>query len=522
MKKLIIRPLRTFFEQQARDYMTAGDLAQVENKIINTIKNKKHLGHDIGTEAAYLKVIKKLKPLFRLQPKVKNSKIIAQINQVLCHEKYAYKKHEHPPRCPDNVFFTNPGDPQGIKTYDIAFYNEASAPDRPAHHTHNEQKSVFYMRCQEFRDTIIIGNMQIDDLGYLGWEDRQLGKVLLQKKNIYSMMVQQALKHALGRGKNEVLFQCGDANEISQWGRQSFKTVKVTKKNYREFYKNYREKMKNFGPVPVKPGDLLLDDCPLYMCSYVLEATANYYKAYTGYRGSFGLLNTLLDYSSGWLRRGVQLSRAQLDEIIQPASHKFINSYYERGYEKMFFRINEFIQLMTGDQIPANQKPAIISKLKIIYSTKTCLQVSMSDILEKLNLDHFFLKAFPELAKLNLRPSNMAGDSEAIYYNRADRQAIHISVKNKHKPPVLGQEYLTPINDPYNINFKQSPAPVGRAQAQIYNWYERILPQEFKKHNIKYDRIEIKTLKDKKEKIAHAWKITAGTENFKSTPLTAF
>ena len=111
------------------------------------------------------------------------------------------------------------------------------APPGPAHHVSakNDFRSVYFMRCEESAEQILIGNLQIDDTMPQYWDDPVVGQIMLQTKNMTSMMVQHALRHALRTGKKDILFQCGDANDLTQWGRQSLREVRVTRRNYKKF-----------------------------------------------------------------------------------------------------------------------------------------------------------------------------------------------------------------------------------------------------------------------------------------------
>ena len=85
-------------------------------------------------EEEYLKVIEKLKELFGKENKIKNTEIIKKVNQLLVKARYAYKKQEHWPKHPSNIFFTGLGGANNIKNYDLAFYNNLADKYRSSHH----------------------------------------------------------------------------------------------------------------------------------------------------------------------------------------------------------------------------------------------------------------------------------------------------------------------------------------------------------------------------------------------------
>ena len=523
MNKLIIRPLLNFIHKQTRDYMTAGDLAQLENKITNTLKSKRKQGHATWAEEEYLKITNELKGLFATTPRIKNSEIISQVTKLLRAANYDYEKQEHRSRHRKNSFFGEPAAPPNLHTYDIAFYNEQGGETHRAHHQHKNQRSVYYMRCQEFADTIIFGNMQIDAENPEDWKNPVLGRIMLQKKNIYRMMVHQALKHALSRGKKEILFQAGDANEIAQWGRTSLKRVKVTKRNIARFHENYHQQMKNFGPAGLKPGDVITIGQNKNFYAAVLTADNNSYKALFGYRWHDDLFDTLIGSKVGWERPGFKIDQQTVKKIIKEQMQKFnAAQYFDRDNNKLLGVINKTVTALTGRRPRSGTPQQMVEKIKSIYQKNNIDDLSLVKMLEKLNYDQFFLRAYPNLKKLDLTAHQIAGINTSLYYDSENSAVQHTFIKDQYQTPQLGLEYLTPIFDRYNINFRQLPAAVGFSKAGIYNWYENTLTQEFKKQNLKYARVEIKTVKKGREKTAHAWKITAGLKNFKSTPLTVF
>ena len=171
---------------------------------------------------------------------------------------------------------------------------------------------------------------------------------MLQNKNVYSMMVQQALKHAVERGKKDILFQAGDANEIAQWGQHYFKTVTVTKRNFNKFYENYANKIKLFGPRGVKRGDVIEGEVGSNICSVILETGTNYYKAYTSYKGTFSLLSTLTEAEQGWQGGDFHIDLETVATAVRDRKRVFYEFYDNKDYEGMLKTINELVGIITG------------------------------------------------------------------------------------------------------------------------------------------------------------------------------
>ena len=104
----------------------------------------------------------------------------------------------------------------------------------------------------------------------------------------------------------------------------------------------------------------------------------------------------------------------------------------------------------------------------------------MGDIIEKLNYDKFFMDAFPVLKKLNLNKHEIKGLDNYVYYNSENLKNINTFFKDNYKIPRIGEDYLVPINDRYNINFNQSAEIERKSYDSMYNWYENILTRELK------------------------------------------
>ena len=132
---------------------------------------------------------------------------------------------------------------------------------------------------------------------------KPLGRELRRKKNLYGIMIQQAVKHALSRARTEIMFQAGDACEIAQWRQKNFCQITVTEKNYALVNKIYQEEMDRFvaGPGVVIPRpDLSERD------EVVIKTTAAGYitRYLRGRVAEFAVKNYELDHGESARPRG--------------------------------------------------------------------------------------------------------------------------------------------------------------------------------------------------------------------------
>ena len=176
---------------------------------------------------------------------------LAQINELLVKKNYGYRVKTHRARYPENTFYSQqPMTCQSELAYDLACYHPEAREHHRGHHKSQGLVSIFYMRCEPQAERILFGNMQIDDKGKRDWARKTLGRELRRKKNIYGIMIQQAVKHALSTGHKEILFQAGDACEIAQWRQKNFCQITVTEKNYALVNKIYQEEVDRFAAGP--------------------------------------------------------------------------------------------------------------------------------------------------------------------------------------------------------------------------------------------------------------------------------
>ena len=522
MKKITLRPLLEFINKTSRPYMTLGDWTQFEDKINKRRRDKINAQQSPQTEDEYLKIIVPLRELFTQHRQVKTTAIITAVNKALIKGKYGYRKQEHRARNGRNVFYPVAPENYSKSVYDLAFYHSAAGQYHIAHHTHGGQSSVYYMRCEEpveHPGQILFGNMQIDARNAAYWTDPSLGKIMLQTKNIYGTMVQQAIKHGLERGKKEILFQCGDANEFAQWDNRRLKPVTVTKRNYKKFQLAYETQIKKFGPKGYQQGEYYALDENKYRREFVIEASADSCRIFQDLWHPRPLLELLR--TPEWRGPGEFPGKPgdKLDEMINVVEDKAYQREQKYSYTELLTEIKNFLNTVTHAQLPKRHSKKELALAKHYFAGGVSHEGAIRKIdqlFHQLDYDKLILKHFPALKKLILN------NGELIYYNSKNKLFNHVYRKSDYQAPELGQTYITPTKDRFNINFASHKTGQYAGYRQMHDWYEKTLYQELKKHKLGVERVPITTIKRGRKVTAHAWKIKSGLAEFKKRPIAIF
>ena len=524
MNKITLRPLLAFLHAQSKPYITRGDWEQLEAKITKRRAEKQVAGQNTLAEDEYLKMFRPVRDLFATQRQIKNTKVLGIINKILTASGYGYQKQKHKPRHRGNVFYPR-HENNSTQIYDIAFYNAAAGTQQPGHHQHEDQPSVYYMRCEERGAGILFGNMQIDARKPELWEDPRRGELMLQKKNIYGMMVQQAIKHAVEGGKKEILFQCGDANELAQWNYSRLKQEIVTEKNYKKFQQNYQTKLNKFGSRGYAVGDKLPHSWGSEGWFYVVtEATADHYRLLETYWPTRNLLDRLKQINAPMPSGVAATSPADRVKLYNKISTDLFIRYRDDSYRAFYNEIKNAVKIITGHEPPDTTKALPLARLKKIFPRQLGYHEfsnQLDEFWHEFKLDEIILKDYTGLGKVVLKEPS-PDESSVIYYNSRDKEINFLFTKSALKAPEIGKAYVVPRQDQYNINFMHYPPKGKPLHYKIYNWYEKTLEQEFKKHGISVEKVPITTTKRGCVWEAHAWKIKSGITQFKRRPMTAF
>ena len=526
MNKITLRPLLTFINKLDRRYLTLGDCRQFINSINNRRARKIAAGQRVKAETVYLSAMDAAGVAFVGRTQVSKTKIINLVHNYLINGNYHYEKHLHAARCRGNAFYSYLNPVPDAHVYDLAFYNTWAGQNHSAHHIAGNKSSIFYLRCEEQGAQIMFGNMQIDARDPDKWDIPAIGALFLKKRNIYGMMVQQAIKHAIERKKTEILFQCGDANEYSQWGMRRLIPVKVSKRNYEKFQTNYQEKIARFGPRGCRVGDYFAPEKNTYIFHYVTEVGPDYYQVYINYRHPLSLFSTLGTPASRGPGEFPNHNSNKLSELLSELERKMFTGYATGDYAQFLTTIKNSLRILVPAKLPKSHGAKQLDQLRSAFPRGLdfyAFYPRLDQVWHAFNYDKLLLPYFPAIKKLVLTtPCSARPRVSAVYYNSADERFNCRFERKNYQPPELGQAYVTPARDRFNINFANSPGESYAAHNRMYNWYEKTLKQEIEKYGLTVEKIPITTIKRKRPVTAHAWKIISGINEFKRRPLVMF
>ena len=382
------------------------------------------------------------------------------------------------------------------------------------------------MRCEVLGEQILFGNLQIEDKGTELWHTPALGRELLRPKNIYGMMIQQAVKHALQTGQKEILFQAGDAVQISQWRTANFSRIKVTPDNYAKVNMIYEETCRLLA---AGPGVIFKKPNRYHVLEAVVRATPEILETRRVRPEQLSLLAViphLIDVkahtSVGWRTSAAQIANLGREECRElfwaGASADLLHARLELL----------LIQLTGCTPIPAARTAqcAHLAALTNYFKTTPTLNLDQQfraiteAYFSAWGYDKILLEYFPSLRKMVLRGERPTNFGNYFYYNQAARSDKRLYHVKNCRPPVLGKSYLVSKEASYDINLYKMRGPVQNAE--IHNWYETEIPRQLKKYGLGYKKVSIysRNLEDPQQ--AHAWKIISGLEEFAQRPLILF
>ena len=350
---------------------------------------------------------------------------------------------------------------------------------------------------------------------------------MLQKKNIYGMMVQQALKHAIASGKKEILFQCGDANELAQWNRRHLKPVTITAKNYKKFQKDYEEKLARFGPTGCKVGDYYKPGKVDIHHHFVTAVGPDSYQVFRDFLRPMSLLWSLEKPALSGPGIIPGLDGAENEGELEKFCTRIEKLHREEKYNALLTEIKNSLRRFFKTRLARTNRPAELARLKkILPPGEKYIRALLDRVWHEFGYDKFMLKNFPALKKMILNtPIKVDGVNSSrsvFYYNSQNEKYNYTLKKSSLAAPEIGKTYLTPTQDKFNINFILDPKSEYALFQRTYNWYEKTLLQEFKKYGLGVEKVPVQTIQRKRPVEAHAWKVNSGVNEFKRRPLTVF
>ena len=593
MHYLSVRPLSNFLESHPRDYITWPEFTNLERQV------KKRCRTEVVSQTAtkhYLALFGVLRFEFIGQAKLNREALCARVDSWLRQKNIFYTRNINPPAT-NNVFTPQEFHSKNFtpKIYDLSYYNSVTQGHEGGHHPRKKyqgdylrtlraqikniiastkdednesalaasaQKIVklfesqlnvkgkienwsnnFYIRCEEFAETVLYGNLQIDQKNLakeLDNEDPQAA--MFSSRNIYCHMVQEAVLHALELGKTRILFQAGQAAEYAQWGhRQKTLTRElVTPENIKVHEEIWLRDKEEFAKMRLGQTFSYHQQAPLIIekitsrnvrlrdPQYGVLLPAIYHLAHKYGYGELGLnfmqaFNSMTALNNSWLRQGPDLvdqlktfvPRVCVDdhgvvlqrdilyrchlELYETFQHYFV----ENDLAKALTALNMIFSMVTG----LNYNQNSTAKLQALGELRNARRypgytknsyLIINKFLLEFNYQAQLLEKFPELQ-----------------YTKTDKGSEYFFLG-----PV-GQENLRPmpapqVNDfsPYNSAAYLAKRPTSvLSQRQrisgIYNWYENVLPEVLTMLHLPYKKTIISRRHKDKTYRAYAWEITA-------------
>ena len=519
MNKITLRPLLKFIASQKRLHFTPGDLAQL-------IASRRRQAWPAGSPAAvreklYLEVLTAA-DFFQGRKKISSEELIDAVNKIMVENNFGYQRSRHHAARPKNSFYTDHSARRGVKElYDLAFCHPAARQDRRAHHSHNDQPAVFYVRCELVGNKILFGNLQIDARAPGDWQNKALAQEVRRPKNIYNMMVQQAVKHALETGQKEILFQAGDAVEIAQWQKTYFCRIKVTEKNYAKINKIYEQELARFraplGTVICRPEFNRIPEV-------IVKSSSGMYITHRKVPIAPNLLTEIR-----WLETTRAPDGRSVSKVVQQGIRECVAAVKRSQPAAVPARLEQLITELTGTTTPAAAQVAHCAELQAVLKKKKLNPAWWSrddfgKMIEKYlvrwGYDKILLRKFPVLKRVDLQGARAKGFGAYIYHYVRGQHGKLTYQQARCRPPEIGKSYLVNRKNKHNINFKEIID--SACHGHIHDWYETALPAELKRLGLGCKKIKIRTQKGTTHHQAHAWKIVSGVEEFAQRPLVLF
>ena len=513
MYQITIRPLHKLLQENPKPEITAAEFSQLLNQIARRRPTGKAPANSPARQIRnqQIRCLKQVGELFRSQRRRAKTAIAARVDEVLSAAGFKYEAQQHPPAHNNRLWAT-------AACYDLAFYSpkiSARAPINSHHYTRINRRTrpaLFYIRCEEQENCLLIGNMQIDA------KAREYNCVehliMTVPKNIQLALVHHAARHALEKAPQRILFQAGDSACQAQFRKNTYQRVLITAANldeYQALHARYHEK-----EFAVQPGDRCGLPIEGEIFNHIVRATtATRIIARREDHSAYNLINVIVqgfmhfpEITSGTIR-----CKFALESAVEEGAPEKIVKYLE-----------EFIDRLG---LPRNNKIASAQKIgwlrKIIpefanypgdsaYDRKG---VALGNILRKWGYEAKLLKKFTGL----IRQKNAR--TQAYFYVDLNHLFNDVVIpKGQAAPPQVGKYYFMHKEptagslDPRFLRWDK--------HYQIYNWYEILLPKMLQKLGLEIKKVPVPAGVGGPAPGTTAWEVIGGQQNFRTRPHLCF
>ena len=533
MNKITINPIQTWLEKNAsRPTFKEGDRAQLVQKILNQQRQKlanPRQKHATVLEDKYLEILTELKEHLDETKTLTRAALVAWTDKAL-HARGLYYSATAAPPAHQHYFRGEARDRP--RPYDLAFYNLKTKPlakqNKKVHHYDEAgHPAVYYMRFEPLApDTVLIGNLQIERTSSDYWEDAAAHQIFLRRKNIYTAMVQEALKHALENNYTKIKFQASDAAIHAQ--KKHIDSITITEKNYSRYDEKYIAALGEFDNACVgdEQNDVYGDRQIVYkknkreMRTFVCHADDK-----GSYNNNYYFLPMATDYLQHYQRHNSSIWT--YNEIF-PA-------YEKKDCAAVLDKINALLRRADLPEEVFSRKRAaklawLKGQLQPPVAQKKILGPNVHEVLQKFvetfGYEAEFLKKYKRVKKIpRTRPA--PGEGECCYINTQAIVRERLVRRDVILKPELGKTYLSVAADGFNCLYdieKHYPAQRHKRRGQFGEikamlWYDGPLRDVFRQLKLGCRK---QRFVGQNKKVAHVWEITEGLEQFKERPRAMF
>ena len=511
MEQYTIRALTKLRAAPSREYITRKELLGLREKF----KQSSNAGAAAAVTAKNnLGILDYLLEKFSAQSKISIPELLAAGDNYLRRAGYVYKPESRPPASTRRLYPANE-----VACYDLAFYLAGAHEGKPGgnHHGNEDRCSIFYARPEHWDKTMVWGNLQIDFPSVTPEEVAPEIAILLRRRNLYQMMVQEVIKHALTRKMERIIFQAGTAAAWAQWQKKFIvnKTL-ITSKNYSQCLKKYQAQCAQFEQIPLglyPPSDsedftgdydeILLNGRESWVYSKLLvyAKTSERIDTYRILNGQdcVSLLNALRQYYS-WPMNNNHGEHAMTAPEIFATVQKIHKKVLSQEPRKILAGINKILHMVIPDFVVTNSAQKIkylealpLAELGVQAQQKKLLTSELpwlDDFLKYFDMDKLVLAGHPEIKAYDF-PEKVLGRQRVYFIPSHPHPYVCSFHRADIRPPKIG--------DCYYEHQEQTAAgklrPIVPARLKVYHWYENILPKIFTTLGLKFKKSSVACLR---------------------------
>ena len=535
MHKYTVAPLVRIFSGTGRDYVTRKELFVTQASWPKTPTGNRRAD---AVYRNYHAVFEFLTSKFHDRTKISQEEIIDAGNTFLRSSGYGFGRALCKPASTRRIYQTL----GQVPCYDWAYFPPAGTdpfiPQKPGHSHH---RALFYHREEILNDITILGNLQIDNIRAGAWKDPTLENTLLWRKNLYRMMVQEAIKQALESGTRRIIFQAGGGAAWAQWNSEFIdKTTRVTPENFSEFEQQYHRRCHIFDQLRLGPN---------YLPSVTPDGELPYSEMTGPYDSDFVNRRFLVydktpEFCTGYLLFGPIQRVCFFEQLLHylwnlPAAarkkHPYMDFYdARRGLNQFWagFTYHEPAWLLPAlttifqtldpefvPKAPATQERILAMLRPPQKEVFSCVGREwkiktpwLDEFLFSFDYHKVFLRACPEIRLIPL-PDGY-GPFKYLFIDQTNHYNVTVRRENI-RPPKIGDHYSV---HGYKNQAGWLCAP-PRRKAQVYAWYERTLPKILTRLQLGVEKI---VLPGVQQANITGWEITSGLNEFAQRPLILF